>query len=341
MIHTIKDKNILRKYLLMISCLILFIAGGYRSFTLYKTYKSYNQEIQTIQENADQNIHTILNAILIEGFDMTEKNTKNDSVTLHRILIESMSMDELYENIVNMKLGNELMGILDDVFDLSNKRDDIIITVGTKDFVIYSKSNIDLDKYKYLETDGRQYITWDEYYTQIDDTGVLHKAYEDLALNKSEYIIIRTDNYYPDGTYYSIQDVIEEYHKNGMKNMDKYMMLTMGVITDDGDIFGEHDNNYLSKNENVNKIYIFKAVSIGTFLSNYSELLEQFDQSVTTRIIQYRNSTEFCNALINIFLITLSIITIMIVIKSLDDECNEILLEINKTNEDINKDPKG
>ena len=341
MIHTIKDKNILRKYLLMISCLILFIAGGFRSFTLYKTYKRYNQEIQTIQENADQNIHTILNAILIEGFDMTEKNTKNDSVTLHRILIESMSMDELYENIVNMKLGNELMGILDDVFDLSNKHDDIIITVGTKDFVIYSKSNIDLDKYKYLETDGQRYITWDEYYTQIDDTGVLHKAYEDLALNKSEYIIIRTDNYYPDGTYYSIQDVIEEYHKNGMKNMDKYMMLTMGVITDDGDIFGEHDNNYLSKNENVNKIYIFKAVSIGTFLSNYTELLEQFDQSVTTRIIQYRNSTEFCNALINIFLITLSVITIMIVIKSLDDECNEILLEIDKTNKDVNKDSKG
>ena len=341
MIHTIKDKNILRKYLLMISCLILFIAGGFRSFTLYKTYKSYNQEIQTIQKNADQNIHTILNAILVEGFDMTEKNTKNDSVTLHRILIESMSMDELYENIVNMKLGNELMGILDDVFDLSNKHDDIIITVGTKDFVIYSKSNIDLDKYKYLETDGQRYITWDEYYTQIDDTGVLHKAYEDLALNKSEYIIIRSDNYYPDGTYYSIQDVIEEYHKNGMKNMDKYMMLTMGVITDDGDIFGEHDNNYLSKNENVNKIYIFKAVSIGTFLSNYTELLEQFDQSVTTRIIQYRNSTEFCNALINIFLITLSIITIMIVIKSLDDECNEILLEIDKTNEDVNKDSKG
>jgi hypothetical protein len=252
-----------------------------------------------------------------------------------------MSMDEIYENIVNMKLGNELMGILDDVFDLSNKRDDIIITVGTKDFVIYSKSNIDLDKYKYLETDGQQYITWDEYYTQIDDTGVLHKAYEDLALNRSEYIIIRTDNYYPDGTYYNIQDVIEEYHKNGMKNMDKYMMLTMGVITDDGDIFGEHDNNYLSKNENVNKIYIFKAVSIGTYLSNYTELLEQFDQSVTTKIIQYRNSTEFCNALINIFLITLSIITIMIVIKSLDDECNEILLEINKTDKDINKVPKG
>ena len=339
MISKIKDKNILRKYLLMMACLILFITGGYRAFTLYKTYKTYNQEIQTIQQNSDENIHTILRAILVEGFDMTEKNTKNDAITLHRILIESMTMDEIYDNIVNMRLNDKMMDILNDVFDLSNKTDHVIITVGTKDYVIYSKSNIDLDKYKYIETDGKKYITWDEYYNQLDCTGVLHKAYEDLALNRADYIIIRTDGYYPNGTYYTIEDVVKEYHENGMKNMDKYMILTMGVITDDGDIFGEHDNTFLNKNENVNKIYIFKAVSIGTFLSNYTELLDQFDQSVTTRIIQYRNSTEFSNALVNIFLITLSIITIMIVIKSLDDECNELLLEMKKQNE--KRSPKG
>lgn len=339
MISKIKDKNILRKYLLMIACLILFIAGGYKAFTLYKTYKSYNQEIQSIQQSSDENIHTILRAILIEGFDMTEKNTKNDATTLHRILIESMTLDEIYDNIVNMRLDDKMMDILNDVFDLSNKSDHIIVTVGTKDYVIYSKSNIDLDKYKYIETDGKKYITWDEYYNQLDCKGVLHKAYEDLALNRAEYIIIRTDGYYPNGTYYTIEDIIKEYHENGMKNMDKYMILTMGVITDDGDIFGEHDNTFLNKNENVNKIYIFKAVSIGTFLSNYTELLDQFDQSVTTRIIQYRNSTEFSNALVNIFLITLSIITIMIVIKSLDDECNELLLEIKNQNE--KRSPKG
>ena len=50
MIKSIKEKNTLRKYLLMVTCLILFIAGGYRAFNLYKTYKSYNQEIQTIQK---------------------------------------------------------------------------------------------------------------------------------------------------------------------------------------------------------------------------------------------------------------------------------------------------
>ena len=77
----------------------------------------------------------------------------------------------------------------------------------------------------------------------------------------------------------------------------------------------------------MNKIFIFKSVSIGTFLSNYVDLLNDCDQSVTTKIIQYRNTTEFSNALINIFLITTSIITIMVVIKSLDDEDNE---ELNK-----------
>ena len=340
MIERIRSRNCLRKYMLMITCLILFIAGGYRAFTLYKTYKSYNQEIQSIERNADKNIHTILEVILTEGFDLTKKNTKTDAITLHRILIETLTMDEIYDNIVNMRLGDELIGILDSVFDLSDKTDHIIITVGTKDYVIYSKSNIDLDKYKYIESNGQKYITWDEYYQQLDDTGVLHKAYEDLALNRCEYVIIRTDGYYPNGTYYTIQDVINDYHENGMKNMDKYMILSVGLITDNGDIFGENDSDYLNKNNNVNKIYIFEAISIDSYLNNYMELLDQFDQSITTRIIQYRNSTEFSNALINIFLIITSIITIMVVIKSLDDECNELLLEVTDQN-DNEHDPKG
>lgn len=323
------EKNVFRKYLLMISCLILFFAGGFRAYNLYKNYKSYNQEIATIEKNADENVHTILKAILIEGYEMIENNTKNDSITLHRLMIESMSMDEIYNNIVNMQLGDKFIEILDDVFDMENKEDNVIVTVGTKDYVIYSKSNIDLDKYKYVESEN-EYLTWEEYYVQVDDSGVLKQAYEDISLNRVEYAIIRTDGYYPEGRYYTIDDVIQEYHENGMKNMDKYMIVTMGVITENGDIFGERDNHYLSKNPNVNKIYIFKSVSIGTFLTNYTDLLEQCDQSVTTKIIQYRNNTEFANGLINIFLVTTTVIIIMIVIKSLDDENIKIKNDLEK-----------
>ena len=325
MIKSIKEKNTLRKYLLMITCLILFIAGGYRAFNLYKTYKSYNQEVQTIQKNADEQMHNILRAILMEGYEVTEKNTKTDALTLHRIMIESMTMEEIYQNIVDMDLGDKLTGILDDVFDLSNKHDNIIITVGTKDYVIYSKSNVNLDSYKYIESDGKKYITWDEYYEQLGDSDrILKSAYEDVALNRVDYAIIRIDGYYPEGRYYTIEDVVQEYHNNGMKNLDKFMIVTLSVITDDGDIFGEKDNEYVSKNPNVNKIYVFKSVSIGTFLSSYEELIKSCDQTISARIIQYRNSTEFSNGLINIFLITSSIITIMIVIKSLDDENIEL-----------------
>lgn len=325
MMQRIRDKNTLRKYLLMMACLILFIAGGYRAFNLYKTYKSYEQEIQSIQKNSDEQMHTILRAILAEGKHMVEYKTKSDAITLHRLMIESMSMDEIYDNIVNMKLGDVLIDILDEVFNLDDVKENVIITVGTKDYVIYSKSNIELDKYKYLNTNGRKYLTWEEYYEQLEDTdGVLHQAYEDISLNRVEYAIIRTDGYYPEGRYYTMEDVVQEYHENGTKNLDKYMIITLGVITDDGDIFGEKDNTYLSMNSNVNKIYVFKSVSIGTFIENYNELIQSCDQSMASRIIQYRNATEFNNALINIFLVTSSIITLMIVIKSLDDENIEI-----------------
>lgn len=322
-------KNVFIKYMLMMACLILFIAGGFRGYNLYKTYKSYNQEIAIIEKNTDDSIHNILRAILTEAYEMTENNTKNDSITLHRIMIESMTMDEIYNNIVSMNLGDNFIEILDEVFDLSNKSDNIILTVGTKDYVFYSKSNIDLDIYKYLESDDK-YMTWVDYYDQIDPSGVMKRAYEDIILNRTDYVIIRTDGYYPNGTYYTIEDIVQEYHDNGMKNMDKYMIVTSAVITDNGDIFGERDNDFLSKNPNVNKIYIFKSVSIGTFLSNYEDLLTQCDQSVTTKIIQYRNTTEFGNGLINIFLIIVTIIIIMIVIKCLDDDI--IQIEQNKHN---------
>jgi hypothetical protein len=97
-------------------------------------------------------------------------------------------------------------------------------------------------------------------------------------------------------------------------------MLTVGVITDTGDIFGESDDIYLQHNPNVHKIYIFKAVGLEGFVDEYQPILATLDESMSAKIIQVRNNTEFGNALVNIFLITTSIIILMIVIKSLDDE---------------------
>lgn len=324
MIKSSINRNTMRKYLLMIACLLLFIAGGYRAFTLYKTYRCYESEVKSITESSDRNMHKIIELIIKEEHDLAEYTTKMDSITLHRLMIESMNMDEIYDNIVNMNLNDKFVKILDDVFDLSDKKEHVIVTVGTKNYVFYSKSNIDLDRYKYIETDGKKYITWEEYFKQMNDPEVVKRAYEDLVLERSDYIIIKINGEYPNGTYCTIDDVIEDYHKNGMKNMGDYYILTLGVITDNGDIFGENDSVFLNKNPNVNKIYIFKAVCIEERLNDYSSLIKSIDQSASTKIIEYRNTTEFGNALINIFLITSSIITLMLVIKSLDDENEEL-----------------
>lgn len=318
------EKNVLRKYLLMTAVLLLFFAGGYRAFTLYKTYHSYQGEIQAIEQSTDENIHNVLKAIIQEGYEMIEHKTKLNATTLHRLMIESMSMDEIYDNIVEMNLDNNFIDILNEVFDLSTYNDKAIVTVGTKDFVFFCKSNIKQDKYDHLDLDSK-YITWEEYYECMDNPEVMKFAYEDLVMARTDYVILRIDGYYPKGTYYTIDDVINDYHENGMKNMDKYYILTLAVITDSGDIFGEPDDIYMQHNPNVNKIYIYKAVSIGSFIQDYKPLLDSFDESMSAKIIQVRNTTEFSNALINIFLITVSIIVIMIVIKSLDDENIKLL----------------
>lgn len=88
----------------------------------------------------------------------------------------------------------------------------------------------------------------------------------------------------------------------------------------------------MQPNPNVNKLYIFKAVSLENFVNNYKPLLDSFDKSMSTKIIQVRNTTEFSNALINIFLITTSIIIVMLVIKSLDDDD----IQIERNNNDKN-----
>ena len=313
------EKNTLRKYLLMIAVLLLFFAGGYRAFTLYKTYHSYEREITSIERNTDENIHSVLKVVIEEAHDVIEYKTKMDSITLHRSMIEVMGIDEIYNNIVNMNLGDEFIKILNEVFDLSNSEDKVIITIGTKDYVFYSKSNVESDEYDHLDT-TEKYITWDEYYSHMENPEVIKIAYEDLVMNRVDYVILRIDGYYPEGRYYTIDDVIQDYHENGMKNMDKYYILTIGVITDTGDIFGEPDDVYMQHNPNVHKIYIYKAVCLERFIKEYKPLLDSFDESMSAKIIQVRNTTEFSNALINIFLIITSIIILMIVIKSLDDE---------------------
>ena len=323
------EKNILRKYLLMIAVLLLFFAGGYRAYTLYKTYHSYESEIQAIETATHDNIHNVLRIVIEETHDLVEYKTKMDSITLHRLMIESMTMDSIYDNIVNMNLNKTFIGVLDDVFDLSEVEDKVVITVGTKDFVFYCKSNIESDKFDHLDSENK-YITWEEYYSYMDNPEVMKFAYEDLAMHRVEYVILRIDGYYPDNRYYTIDDVIDDYHENGMKNMDKYYILTLGVITDTGDIFGESDDIYMQHNPNVNKLYIYKAVCLGDYVNEYKPLLDSFDQSMSTKIIQVRNTTEFSNALINIFLIISSIITVMIVIKSLDDENQRIQKKIDK-----------
>ena len=326
------EKNVLRKYILMIAVLLLFFAGGYRAYTLYKTYHSYEQEIASIEKSTHTNIHNVLKIVIDEAHEIIEYKTKMDSITLHRYMIEAMDMDTIYDNIVAMNLDDEFINILNEVFDLSESEDKTVIVVGTKDYVFYTKSNIESDIYDHIDCD-QKYITWEEYYTYMKNPEVTKMAFEDLVMHRADYVILRIDGYYPEGKYYTIDDVVQDYHENGLKNMDKYYILTLGVITDTGDIFGEPDDQYMQHNPNVNKIYIYKAVSLERFVDEYKPLLDSFDESMSSKIIQVRNTTEFSNALINIFLITTSIIILMVVIKSLDDENIKIKDEIKEPKE--------
>ena len=87
------EKNVLRKYILMVAVLLLFFAGGYRAYTLYKTYHSYEQEIASIEKSTHTNIHNVLKIVINEAHEIIDyTNTTirseilNDISSLHSTL---------------------------------------------------------------------------------------------------------------------------------------------------------------------------------------------------------------------------------------------------------------
>ena len=330
-----RNKSIIK--ILVITLLLLFTAVSMRVISMYRKYNEFEESKKVTEENILTNKKEVIKSIIEMGNEISKEDVNLETVELHNLLLSTFTQEELYDIVAERNINPDIIEKFDEVFDLENENANSVVTIGVKDFVLYNSSNTDLKKFDYIDTNGKIIIPWDEFFENMDDPKVTKKGFEDLALKKQKIIILRLDGQYKNGSYCTVDDVIDDYMINGMKNMDKYMILNVGLITDDGDILGGKDVNYIDKQISESKIHIFKSVSVDKYLKEYSSLIKSFDENIEDNMkdIERKTVQEFTTSIFVTILLIIILIIIMYVIKHIDDENDKIIENQEKENKEI------
>lgn len=334
----------MRRNLIIATIFLLFIGGGIRAVSMYDRYKTSESEGAKLKLTMENNKEDVIKTIFQHGHTSAELIAKDVAHNLHEELLQEYTLDEVYNSIVKKYYNVEMLDVFDKVFDLNGVDANVVFTVGTQDDVIYSKSNTNFHKFKYIDTNGRKTVSWEEFYNNMNNPEVTKRAYLDLAMRKKDYVILRLDGDYVDNRYYTLDDVVKDYMKNGMKNMDQFCILTMGVITETGDMFGERDIEYMERNDNSNKIYVFQAISLDVFfrkdVSVISNIEKEYEESI--QIFKYRAMSDMAQTLMILLIVLISIILLMVMLKDVSEEIDEIeRLNKNKVEENKRLDDKS
>lgn len=328
------NRNLMRRSLLVTSIFLLFIGVGLRAMNTYDGYRAHKLEEKHIIEDKNQNKKEFIKSILEQSNEIAVYSTKSQAIELQSKLLEQYSKDEVYNSLINKEFYPDMFDIFKNVFDLSEVEGKSVVTIGTKDSVIFNSSNVNHNKFKYIETNGKKYATWDEFYKNMDNPKVTKQAFTDLVLKKKGAVILRLDGQYNNNIYYSIDDVVKDYMENGMENMDQYVILTKGLITEDGDMFGEKDVNYVEANDDVNKLFIFQSLSVDTFLKHYVPIIHDIELGYERSIYEFSNrmNLEFTQTILTMAIILIAIIILMIIYKNILEEDTSIEKEIKELN---------
>lgn len=334
---TVVERNKSLIKLLVITLLLLFTVVSIRVISMYRKYNEFEETKKVTEENMLESKKEVISSIIEMGNEISKESINQETVELHNILLSEYTYEELYDILTEKNIQPDIIEKFDGVFDLENENANSVITIGLKDFVLYNSSNTDLRKFDYINTDGKIIITWDEFFENMDDPKVTKKGFEDLALKKHDIIILRLDGKYENGTYCTVDDVINDYMENGMTNMNKYMILNVGLITDDGDILGGKDVNYIDKQISESKIHIFKSVSVDKYLKEYSSLIKSFDENIEDNIkdIERQTVLEFTTSIFVTILLIIILVIIMFIIKHIDDENDRIIENQKEENKEI------
>lgn len=319
----------IKKNILLASILLLFFGGGLRACSIYEKFKSTEDAKIPMKQLMEDNKENVIDSIFKQGTLVSNYAVENIAYKLESKLLEKYSKDEIYQSLIKESFNSEMLEVFDNVFDLKNIEHSILYTVATKDSVIFNKSNVDYDKFNYFETNGKKSLSWDEFYLNLDNPEITKQAFYDLVTKKTDIAVLRFDGNYEYDGYYTMDDVILDYLENGTKNLDKYFVVTSAVITEEGDMFGERETDYMQMNENLNRLYIFRAISVNVIFDKYTSVIDNIkkEYEINIQMLDNRNMYEFSHTLVTLVIILTVIILLMILLKDVINEENIIKSE--------------
>ncbi len=281
----------------------------------------YNSAREELEETAHENNEEIweeISEIIEENYYSSKLASNIISLNLENSIIENYSnLDELEDQLDKGVYSEKFHDILkdniekDDV-DISLKPSPYFTIVGKMDSVLVTFSNDGTSKLSRIDT--KYVISWDEIAKLTPNPSFTMKAV-DRILNKSQGIIFtQTGNFQKDIKYpneMSMETLKNVYDIEGIEGLGKFSLMAPSYITEDGDIFGNDDRYYLSKNY-THKLITVQVISLETVLSQQQEYINMKikNNSIEEKFIEKR----ILDGLITTVLISLMLFIISLIL---------------------------
>lgn len=211
---------------------------------------------------------TIIEQSISHTQEIARQNSKYLSVkTEAGILKEYPKLNELEKEFKTGEFSSKFYNVLRDNLSVDESSNGLFpapyrTVVATRDGVISIFSN----EYHESEKTDKQMMTWDEYFGISPNTGVSQKAIQDVMEQKDDVIVIQNSPYNKGEIEAVDLDVLEGlYLSKGEEALEHFSILAPSFIKDNGDIFGNSDNDFMKDNKS-HKLFIIQSIKIGDIL---------------------------------------------------------------------------
>lgn len=292
----------------IIAILSIFILSQYWS------YKTSEEEYQTIKQRSDRRINDFLDLVLKERCKDVQADTKLKAENFAKELSSTYSNSETFKyDVDSVDRYTDLDVLLNkhfsgQYFEGSSRYNNHIL-VSVNEQIIYERSGI----YPFEEGQQRTFDDILEYSNNKELTSLAIDNIMNYNLEKRNYIFWETTpNSNPDHIKISdmtTQSLIDIYTKEKLAGFKTLDLLVTVYITDDGDIFGTKDINKLGYKQDNYKIAVIQRINMYDLLLDYQHYLDRYvgDLDVLTNYFAANEQNIFMMCIISLIALILVI----------------------------------
>lgn len=269
--------------LIVYTALSLYIANFSRT--------EMNQQVENFETEREDLEWMSIQAVIENSYALSKKESKILALEVEYALRTAYpNLTDLETQFDNSEFTTEFNSVLTSI--LSSRWSDtesMLTLVGTNEHLISMFSNNSDHILSSLNSESA--ISWSDV-SELTPNSYLTNTAVSSIIKRSGGIIYTFESdigYDGNDINMSIRGLKKIYDEKGIEALRGVVLLAPAYITDNGDIFGTDDTNFL-KNNNTHKIVIVKAVGLGEILhSNYDiteDLLKITDSIYSTTYSQ-------------------------------------------------------